>query len=112
MSSSVYVVFTNDSGHWWSRFLHPFIRHCYIAIADKGKWLIYAKTMHYVDLFTIDQQPDKIEEVIIVKIDRKTTRQSLFMLNTCVGHVKQILGINRPFIWTPFQLYKYLEKTK
>ena len=60
----------------------------------------------------IDQQMDKIDEVIIVKIDRKTARQSLFMLNTCVGHVKQILGINRPFIWTPYQLYKYLEKTK
>jgi hypothetical protein len=75
-------------------------------MADRGRWLIYGKTMHYVDLFTIDRQMD------IVKIDRKTARQSLFMLNTCVGHVKQILGINRPFIWTPFQLYKYLEKTK
>jgi hypothetical protein len=112
VSSDAYVVFTNDSGHWWSRFLHPFIKHCYIAIADRGRWIIYAKTLHYVDLFTIDRQMDKIEEVIIVKIDRKTTRQSLFMLNTCVGHAKQILGINRPFIWTPFQLYKYLERTK
>jgi hypothetical protein len=110
--SDAYIVFTNDSGHWWSRFLHPFIKHCYLMIADRGRWLIYGKSMHYVDLFTIDRQPDKIEEVIIVKIDRKTARQSLFMLNTCVGHVKQILGINRPFIWTPYQLYKYLEKTK
>ena len=42
--------------------------------------MIYAKTEHYVDLFTIDRQMDKIEEVIIVKIDRKTARQSLFML--------------------------------
>jgi len=81
-------------------------------MADRGRWLIYGKSMQYVDLFTIDRQPDKIEEVIIVKINRKTARQSLFMLNTCVGHVKQILGINRPFIWTPYQLYKYLEKTK
>ena len=72
--------------------------------------MIYAKTEHYVDVFTIDQQPDKID--IIVKVDRKTTKQSLFMLNTCVGHIKQILGINQPFIWTPYQLYKYLEKIK
>jgi hypothetical protein len=31
------------------------------------------------------------------------------MLNTCVGHAKQILGINDPLILTPYQLYMRLK---
>jgi hypothetical protein len=31
------------------------------------------------------------------------------MLNTCVGHAKQILGINDPLILTPYQLFKRLK---
>jgi hypothetical protein len=31
-----------------------------------------------------------------------------FSFLTCVGFAKRALGINKPFIWTPDQLYKYL----
>jgi hypothetical protein len=34
------------------------------------------------------------------------------MLNTCVSHTKQILGINDPFILTPWQLLKRLKHVK
>ena len=112
MSSDVYIVFTEDSGHWWSRFLHPFIQHCYVLIPDRGRWIIYGKTEQYFDLFTLDDQPFKLDEVIVVKATRKQTKRSLFMLNTCVGHAKQILGMNNPFILTPYQLYMRLEDEK
>lgn len=31
-------------------------------------------------------------------------------LLTCVGFAKRALGIKNPFIWTPDQLYRYLNK--
>lgn len=31
---------------------------------------------------------------------------------TCVTICKDILGIKKPFIWTPFQLHKYLRSTQ
>ena len=70
---------------------------------------MYGKTRHYFDLFTIDDQPFKLDEVIIVKAKRRQSRRNLFMLNTCVGHAKQILGINDPLILTPYQLYVRLK---
>ena len=89
--------------------LHPTIRHCYVMKADNGRWINYAKATQTIDLFTIDQTEHKIGTNIIRKARRRYARQGLFMLNTCVGHAKQILGINKPFIWTPYQLLKYLE---
>jgi hypothetical protein len=109
VSSDVYVVFTGDDGHWWSPFLHPVIKHCYILVPDRGRWIIYGKSEQYFDLFTLDDQPFKLEQVIVVKAERKQIKRGLFMLNTCVGHAKQILGINDPFILTPYQLYKRLK---
>ena len=109
MSSDVYLVFTDDDRHWWSGFLHPFIKHCYVLVADRGRWIVYGKTAQYFDLFTIDDQPFKLDEVIIVKAKRRQSRRNLFMLNTCVGHAKQILGINDPLILTPYQLYTRLK---
>jgi hypothetical protein len=43
--------------------------------------------------------------VIVIKAKRKECKRSPIMFNTCVGHVKQILGINNPLILTPYQLY-------
>ncbi len=91
--SSRYIGFTKGVDHWWTRFLHPKINHCYLMTIDRGRVIVYEKGITEVKVYTIDE----IE-----------SRQGLFMLNTCVGHIKQLLGINRPFIWTPYQLYKYI----
>ena len=105
MSSEVYVVFSDDDGHWWSRFLQPFCRHCYVVIPDRGRWIVYGKTVGSLDIFTVDDKPFTLDDVIVIKAKRKECKRSPIMLNTCVGHVKQILGINNPLILTPYQLY-------
>jgi hypothetical protein len=106
----VYVAFSTDDGHWWSRFLHPTIKHCYVIQPSKGDWLVFGKTTKGFQMYTTDDVTDAIENDIIVKVTIRDHRPRLFMLNTCVGAVKQIVGINKPFIWTPYQLYRYLEK--
>lgn len=71
---------------------------------------MYGKVVKSLDIFTVDDKPFKLDEnVVVVKVKAKQTKQGLFMLNTCVSHTKQILGINDPFILTPWQLLKRLK---
>jgi len=71
---------------------------------------VYGKVTRSLDIFTVDDKPFKLDDnVIVVKAQAKQARQGLFMFNTCVSHTKQILGINNPFILTPWQLLKRLK---
>lgn len=108
--SKHYVIFTDDSGHWWSRFLKPGIRHCYVVKPDRDRLLVLCRsTMEYEAYTTKLEDIDK--NGIIISCKAKPARRWLLCVNTCVGYTKQILGINKPFIWTPYQLYKYLKVT-
>ena len=109
MSFDCYVVFCNDSKHWWSPILHPTIRHCYVIKPENGAWLVYAKTTKGVEMYLTDDVTHVVENDIIVKAVIRESRRGLLMLNTCVGYTKQVLGINNPFILTPYQLYRYLQ---
>jgi hypothetical protein len=112
MSSDIaYVAFCNDDGpHWWSWALHPEIKHCYVVLPTHGDWLALGKARNGIELKTFDDITDVVQNDILIKSKIHRPKRGLFMLNTCVGHTKQVLGINKPFIWTPYQLFKYLEK--
>jgi len=111
MSSKIYVVFEDDCNQWWSRFLKKGIKHCYVVKPTEKDFIIYGKNDNGVDLFTVEDLKSIIDKIYTIKsyvpVQRK---RSLFMLNTCVGYTKQMLGINNPFILTPYQLLKYLRK--
>lgn len=110
---SVYVVFEKASiKRWWTRFLHCDISHCYIIKPEKGRWLVCSKTLNEVEIYTIDGYGDILANTIVVKTERTQRERGLFMLNTCVGSVKQYLGVRNPFIFTPYQLYKRLTNDK
>jgi hypothetical protein len=76
---------------------------------ENGAWLVYGKTTKGVEMYTTDDVTHVVENDIIVKAVIRKPRRWLFMLNTCVGYTKQVLGINNPFILTPYQLYRYLK---
>ncbi len=107
-NDSIYVAFTEGHRHWWTMFLHPTINHCYLVKPDAGRWIIYGKACKAIDLHTIKDINAIIDDSLIVKANSKGAGRSIFMLNTCVGQVKQYLGINKPFILTPYQLLNHL----
>jgi hypothetical protein len=109
-SDNVYAVFTAAREHWWCRWLHPLYQHCYLIKADAGRWIVYGKTSEGLDLMTLDEFSASEGNVIVAKAKVRDNHRSLFMLNTCVGHIKQAIGIRNPFILTPYQLYKYLKR--
>lgn len=106
-----YVVFCMDDGpHWWSRFLHPEIKHCYLLIQDGETWYAANKSTHGFEVIPVDNVSDIVTESIVIKSALENGRRTLFMLNTCVGYTKALMGISNPFILTPYQLYKHLRK--
>lgn len=110
-SGNYYVVFTPSRDHWWCRFLHPAYQHCYLLKAEAGQWIVYGKTTDGLDLLTLEDFSAAEGNVIVVKARVEDNHRSLFMLNTCVGHIKQALGIRNPFIFTPYQLHKHLTRS-
>jgi hypothetical protein len=109
-SDNVYVVFTASRDHWWCRYLHQFYRHCYLIKAEPEHWIVYGKTSEGLDLMTLPEFSAAEGNVVVVKAEVRDNQRGLFMLNTCVGHIKQAIGIRNPFILTPYQLYKHLAR--
>jgi hypothetical protein len=112
-----YLIFEDDSKHWWSRLLKRGIRHCHIIKPSNGRFIVFGRSTQGADLFNVEDINDIIgSDFCIIGYNGKPKKTGLFMLNTCVGHCKQILGITNPFILTPYQLMKYVrrsnEKTK
>lgn len=106
--SSSYVVFKKGDSHWITKFLHPEISHCFTLTQDKGKWIVCNKSIDSLDLYTTDNHSDILSDSLVIKVNARQSKAGLITLNTCVGQVKRQLGIVNPFIWTPYQLFKYL----
>ena len=110
---AIYIVFGDDGGRWWSPLLRKGIRHCKVIAPCNGQWVVHEKVAQRFDLYIVDSLDGIIgSSDIIIKGEKITKHRGLFMLNTCVGHCKQVLGITNPFILTPYQLMKHLEKKK
>jgi hypothetical protein len=103
-----YVVFTQGDGGWWECFLNRDIQHCYLVKPQAGKWMLVSKCVRDMDIRILDDFSVVTPNTLAIKVTAKECVRGLLMANTCVGHVKQVLGIRNPFILTPYQLYKYL----
>ena len=104
MSDTV-IVYTNTNDHPIRRILHPDINHCFVAHLDRGEWIITDYTNSGIDVYTSSSLP---EGVYYQRV--KTAQSCLPKFMTCVGFVKALIGIENPFILTPWQLLKYIEK--
>lgn len=108
--SDIFVVFKKENNHWLSCLLHSDIRHCLVIQPSLGKYVVHEKSRGKLRVYNVDSINDIIGPTdITVGYMRKDAEDSLFMLNTCVGHTKKMLGINKPFVWTPYQLFKLIK---
>ena len=106
-----YVVFERVKHRWWNYFLSRDINHCYIVEPYADKFIALNKTTHSLEVFLIDDFSVILSECKVIKAHKVKAKQSLLNLNTCVTLTKNYLGVKKPFIFTPYQLYKHLRKT-
>ena len=105
-SDDVYVVFTKAKELGWMRhIIHKEISHCFLMWCDRGTWMAYDHSINELSVFTVDNPSDIIKESRIIKLKMNQICWT-WGLNTCVSSVKRIVGINNPFILTPYQLFK------
>ena len=114
-----WVIFSDaQEPHWWDMYTRPKFRHCFIVMqagtgtlqvnyGGRGISVIYGEEpiqeflgRCHAEGLTICTAFSCPNDVFRLKLE----------LCTCVSIVKDILGIYSPWMYTPFQLYKYLRK--
>ncbi|MDR2412964.1 MAG: hypothetical protein LBD50_02005 [Rickettsiales bacterium] len=112
------IGFTSKSSKILPRILCKNFRHCIVLFNNRRRGYILAQiALDGVRLVPIGaHEIKKLQSAgwIFVKSNPKKSRGRPMVPNflTCVGFAKRALGINKPFIWTPDQLYKYLNNRK
>ena len=117
-----YVVFdTAHFDYWFSKRMKKGFTHCYAIKKSKGGyfWHIINPTRGSLELnlVPIEDYPTIRDcvgygpTIVSVKaiIDTQRFRGTICLFN-CVEVVKALLGIKDMWLWTPYQLYKYLRR--
>ena len=116
--TKAYIAFGGNVTHWWTRFLKKGFYHCLLILGNGYDWYIIDPVMHFTDFIIV--KTNRIEEFFRLKGYKMITttptipHKIKFFLRpyTCVETVKHFLGIQAPFIWTPYQLFCFLNKKK
>lgn len=110
------VAFGGQPTFWWMHFLKKDFYHCLVVLGKDGKWVMIDPLCHYTDLIMIEQG-DVLSflhaqgyRTLLVPMHYPQTHGLQLTPYTCVETVKRFLGIDKPFILTPYQLYQYLKK--
>ncbi len=114
-----WVVFTGRTDSPWLKLLKPGFRHCYVLLNDGASWISMDPLSNYLDVSVHHNVPAAFDlpkwlkgrghEVIPAPVQR-IRKEAPWMIFTCVEAVKQVLGLHKRFIFTPWQLYRYLQE--
>jgi len=115
------VVFSDNTGVWWLRFLKVGFRHCFVILeTDRGcVWIDPLSNSFSIKLLEgyelaglLRWYRDMGMKVISVKLEPQRSAPFSWAPMTCVEVVKRLLGIRDNLILTPWQLFSYLDRTK
>lgn len=114
-----YVVFSGKTDMKWVKLLKPGFRHCFILFKDNKNWIsidpISPHTeiqIHHVPVnFDLPKWLKSRGQIVMpAELNRKNKKAAPLMPFTCVEAVKRLLGIHSRWIFTPWQLYRHLDR--
>jgi hypothetical protein len=114
------VVFCGHADLWWLRLLRPGFRHCFVALQGGYGWVVVDPLSHRTCVARIPAGPEfdlagwsRAHGMMVVETRVATTDKKVAPVRpySCVESVKRILGIQAGFVLTPWQLFRYLNKT-
>lgn len=112
-----FVVFSDETRVWWLRGLRRGFRHCLVLLRHGDGWLSLDPTLVRIVLMTHPETPEKsfidlLKDhgfvVVPARINDDLILRSIPGVLTCVTVVKRILGLRAGWVFTPWQLFKYL----
>ncbi len=110
-------MFTGKTELGWLRVLRPGFRHCAALIRDRERWMLVdplATRLHIEVLdtphgYNLPALMTQSHQVIVEARPLVPTRvPTLLRPLSCVEPIKHLIGLQDPFILTPFQLYRRL----
>jgi hypothetical protein len=115
---SVLVVFADDAGCVWLRFLRAGFRHCFVVLRAGSVWLACEPLKDRIELDVLELPPE-FDLAAFYGAQGHRVLQGRRLPSwprrpfapaplTCVTVVKRLLGIYAPWVWTPWQLYAHL----
>lgn len=111
------VAFTGHTELRLLRLLKPGFRHCFLALPDRGQWLLYDPMAHATALQGLPLAPGVCAfdallaegyTVVPARVRTAPRRPAPPAPFTCVEAVKRALGIHARWIVTPWHLFRYL----
>ena len=116
----MFVAFGGRKTFWWTRFLKKGFYHCFLVVnvGNEDEWLIIEHIYSFTDLLFVKGDALKVIQDKGYNLVEVTPTLSLkskgYMLRpfTCVETVKHILGISNWFVFTQYQLFKYITRKK
>ena len=118
-----YIIFTNSQHkHWLLKRLKKKYQHVFAVKKSVGGcfWIIINPLISYtyIDIVPVLESPhirtlliDPENSVIVpVTATIGEKERHTFCIINCVEIVKSLLGIRAFWVWTPYQLYKYLKR--
>lgn len=116
--STALVVFSDNTGVWWLRYLKPGFRHCFIMLeTDRGcVWVdplstgLTIKPLEGFELAGL-MRWYKDQGMRVVKVNVASGGGAVFNWApmTCVEVAKRLIGLRDSGVITPWQLYQKLQ---
>ncbi|MGE5515328.1 MAG: hypothetical protein ACM31D_05850 [Bacteroidota bacterium] len=115
------VLFADATDLWWLRWLRPGFRHCFVALAFEGGWVVIDPMSHRTGVahFPLPQEFDLAGwyrqcGLVVVPVQNISLDKGVapFLPYSCVECVKRILGIRARSVVTPWQLFQHLNKSR
>ncbi|MEL3889541.1 hypothetical protein V6B08_04675 [Ferrovibrio sp. MS7] len=118
------IVFADQTGLWWLRWLRPGFRHCYAFYRHSAGWLRLDPLSHRLDLDfrpgSGDATLDALDLAARLRLEGRLAltvpvrpappRLAPPLPFSCVEAVKRLLGIHSWSVCTPWQLFLFLRK--
>lgn len=111
------VVFAGHADLKWLQVLRPGFRHCFALLARPGGWVVYNPLSHFTELEVLDDRPasDLMQwlrgqgyRVLACQAAEPVPVPAPWRPYTCVEAIKRVLGLRAPWVFTPWQLYRFL----
>ncbi len=113
------VVFSGGASLRWLRILRRGFRHCFVAVLSGDCWIFCDPLSHRTDLAAVaglgvDDLADWYRSLGLTVVVTRTRPTALRLAPirpfTCVEAVKRVLGIRAPRVFTPWQLFCWLNE--
>jgi hypothetical protein len=115
LTEGVVVFYDGASSHWLMKYLQAGFKHCFVCIKYGDHYIVVNGMHSHNDLEIVEKiediAPDHAKIVYFkAEIDDNVYRGTLCWFN-CVEVVKAHMGIKSFWCWTPYQLYKLLNRS-